>query len=1772
MLADYPEVLNMRRIEPTPFHSALTPIASDWLGMDTTGMDGLQVAIMGYKNAYAHWRIGNQQQQHEHMAGMTPEQMREHVAVREVILSALIDSTSPEQLDSHMFGRQHNTTLHLAAFYNDANLVERLLRQGAAVDIRNKMGFLPASITNDKPTLQWLAMYREQVRGTRYQMYPPQQTPAQVQEYEVPQGSLMDPIAEPEVQMEMLEHFSDEEDVPEARSAGDLGLAEASGRSLGVQDSSNDDTCISGNNSDEHAKQSKRQSAQSDEYAYDHDDEVSLLSSSGDRTSLGLGGSRTSMEKRSSGSEHQSMQKKIFDKKRCSAYSGNSERPVSLVSIESAGSDSGRPRSSSNANSMQSSYYSAGGALGSESEYHSAHQSQAEDEEEHAEAAAAAAVEEAERSDTVSQRSVSGDPLPPSNNDRSIRIKVDPSTINDDDIEGIFSDSDDVVQQEPSYCQSGSGLSDSGKSVSPALSAISGKHLSLSSLSSSGSINMQSLAMAVEKAHKQEPVASPITAFPVSVQSIAAPVSEPPATKLAQITTSPTYLAKSGDDPAQRPTSPFSLRDSLYEMIMGRPASVASRTSTNSNSESSSSTVGVSASPFGVPVASEAAPESGSSSLTQSTEFTFRARADTLPDLQLSVNARRSEQTVSPLTANADVAVIHDEPEQIDEHQQSRTPSPDLAPRPTAASLFAIAEEPEVDKTESEIDVAEKEEDAYSEVEDLLVVAGGAALKLAADPVPVQESASESAVTAAGEHGMPSPADVMTRNGRIGRRGGRITAEMMADESAGFISEPVFTLASSKLSNSSLAESAAAKTDYDEPAQEKPELPANVPLTRDKREEYLQTLIKRNSSKPGAPTKPIPRFGAHSPIGKRPLSRPLSSLRMAESGAEESGEDGDDEEDNNVSAAKSPLRKKLLDERPSSRLDARSPSVMSNRSTTPVMPEKRTSRVMMAREAHNVSGASINGRIRAQTLNTLNTLGTTAPALQPRPSVRKISPSLANLKTRNLVSQSTARKTEQPSSVTSPVGVVPLRSRAMSTPADTRPPSSLLKAMTTPNNRTINLASMSASGSGLSSARIGRVAALSQNFECQPSPSRPTSFIEDRTSANPEYLGLTPPPAAATVPVIPKRPDLQSPVERSTSISSTFSRASGQESSSGAGGSSGVFHDSSDKASAGRGSDQPDRQQEYEDEGSGEAPGGGDSGAGNGGNDGDDDGNSSPPQSANTLERQDSTTSNSTTSSSSHSSDSLGSRSPLGGYRGGRSPLEGIAEDLELDHSAYEGYNIFTGSDVAGTPAPEDSPLPEQHVPPVPPARRTSDSAPVSVYQQPGLPTSLTNSPANERRQGSAPSSGRRDSQHGSRRKSGTLARISGSGVVRQRQALFNSAPQLVTASDNRSDSSLNRSEIGSPPGSGQRRFRSESVQVMSEGGNVEAAAFFRQAGEGHSSSSRGPVVGRPHPAAMVTGPAAIAATDSSESLGNTVRTQGGDSSSSGSNRGAARLSSDDHSRGSPRPLERRSPLPRIDVVDETRSRLSSNSSSKHSNESAESIFSNDSHVAADSVAVDPVDDRMGLAAQLNLSSSRLNERFQHELSIYHSRSSEELTPGLRAHDDAAVPFYPDPRLEGMNEGMEEYYPNPRIPSDEYISIDDLDKIDDDEIVRIEMRRQAMLSNTEKGEGEERDSRGPFNLSTVFEEDEERSSMRASRASLNLSREWQPETGNDAVGRASPLSLPASRMQPGTPSPRRSVLSTVSEPVQIKQPEMQERPRPLSQPPVVIVRRMSVIS
>ncbi|KAJ1723384.1 hypothetical protein LPJ61_005829, partial [Coemansia biformis] len=297
ILADHPNIMDMRRKEPTPFHMALTEVASQSLGIDTSSMDGLQVAIMGYKNAYAHWRLGNGSQA-EQKAGMSTDQMKEHVAVREVILGALIDAISPSQLDSHFFGRQKNTTLHLAAFYNDANLVERLLRQGAAVDIPNSMGFLPSGISTDEQTQQWLAAYRGQVRGLRYDaepepefMHAQHHTPdsdyaadgfgdlythenaATGSPMAVPGGSGARRVAE-ELELGVLEHFSDDDEVSESSYVRQFADSARSPASTGANAPPLED---------EH-------DSASDEDVDEPPPNASVASTS-DRSSLGLGGS-----------------------------------------------------------------------------------------------------------------------------------------------------------------------------------------------------------------------------------------------------------------------------------------------------------------------------------------------------------------------------------------------------------------------------------------------------------------------------------------------------------------------------------------------------------------------------------------------------------------------------------------------------------------------------------------------------------------------------------------------------------------------------------------------------------------------------------------------------------------------------------------------------------------------------------------------------------------------------------------------------------------------------------------------------------------------------------------------------------------------------------------------------------------------------------------------------------------------------------------------------------------------------------------------------------------------------------------------------------------------------------------------------------------------------------------------------------------------------------------------------------------------------------------
>ncbi|KAJ1677180.1 hypothetical protein EV182_006705, partial [Spiromyces aspiralis] len=90
------------------------------------------------------------------------DKLKELVTVREAILCEILEAVSAHQLDTHLFGYFKNTTLHLAAFYSDANLVERILVQGADPTIRNGMNYLPVDITSDEATRQLLTSYMEQ--------------------------------------------------------------------------------------------------------------------------------------------------------------------------------------------------------------------------------------------------------------------------------------------------------------------------------------------------------------------------------------------------------------------------------------------------------------------------------------------------------------------------------------------------------------------------------------------------------------------------------------------------------------------------------------------------------------------------------------------------------------------------------------------------------------------------------------------------------------------------------------------------------------------------------------------------------------------------------------------------------------------------------------------------------------------------------------------------------------------------------------------------------------------------------------------------------------------------------------------------------------------------------------------------------------------------------------------------------------------------------------------------------------------------------------------------------------------------------------------------------------------------------------------------------------------------------------------------------------------------------------------------------------------------
>ncbi|KAJ2080807.1 Bud site selection protein bud4 [Coemansia sp. RSA 988] len=1319
ILADHPKVLDMRRRETTPFHMALTHIASEWLGNDTSGMDGLQVAIMGYKNAYANWRLGNGAQT-EQMAGMSADQMKEHVAVREVILGALIDAITAEQLDTHQFGRQQNTTLHLAAFYNDANLVERLLRQGAAVDIPNGMGFLPSGITNDKPTLQWLEMYRGQVRGSRYQTsqmqhYTPESDHAMEQFGEAPsaaadqqlRGSAMaipngsqvhfadsEPdhisrahtspahFAESELELTSLDHFSDEEE-------GELAYVRRGSDQLQHQPQ--------GENADTDGDNLERDSVSDEFSAEASDDEQGSVVSSSDRCSLGLGtgiggggGVRTAAMRSSEGLE---LRKRAFD---------NSARPSSRAS--NASGDSETPPTTANSMSYTASvgsYHTANGAL----------------------------------SDGVAS------PQPDSGrSDGTVRISVDPRTFSDEEIDDIFSDADDdVVQLEPSFVRSGAGLSQ-GNRRSP-------EGTQAHSAGAQAAASMQSLSNAMARAALGERPS--VEAYPMMIHhGETARVPEDSA-KLES-------SSKGGGMP--RAGSPFMLRDSLYEMIMGRSVSrlsmgsMGSIGSANSNVLSNSSTVAAPKDQQPVTTAvqpvSPTSPTSAASHVSP-TSTTFEdstaSPSQTIapsPSNEVSFSAATKASVPLmpepvPEDSDADGASSDDSNSAVTDHDEGfdgRSPSPVIAPRPTAASLFASPDETE-DVVADTLPSTVEDVETYSWGDNAVV------------DIPSQEPISQHPVkdlepVDVGQAAAEPISDSTFLIGRIGRRQGRATVEQMVEEPA---TPPAVD------SNRSL-DKLPPKTP-EQPPFENALLPLDAPLTREKRDQYLQTLISRNTMRGASPSKRATHGAMLQAL--RSSSPAPPTVRGNPHDAADGERPGDDARPASPASQRVPSTLRHASKRSEGAIDfaARSPSALGSREymwESDSAPRPLSS--LHTREALAASGASINGRMRS---NSVANVQPPPQQQQPRasPAARKVSPSLATLKTRSLVSNAPARAPPPPALDASPsrAWVGDGRVRAMSTPVDAQAPVfNLPKPGDTgppPNNA--------------SSARIGRVAALSQNFEKQTTTALPRISIPSRAAGSVRELAEKAALGVASAPLSNMASVNRRPPTRSNSLSSSHSAGGhGQTTIAGSSHADHSARPPPHSAADSSGDTPPDDAGEENADTGGGGTGGIGGGTG-GGDDGDDEKRSPDPRAA--LLEPVGTESNDSTST--HNSSTSTGRGLAANIR-----VQAAESALLASHGSTDivGSSIFSSTDSKSSSSAADA----------------LDRSEPSRLPAPTASASRPSESESERK--------RRFRELANRRKSGTLEKISNSGMVKNRTAMFGptSDPTIRSSSSARSSGS----------------------------------------------------------------------------------------------------------------------------------------------------------------------------------------------------------------------------------------------------------------------------------------------------------------------------------------------------------------------------------------------
>ncbi|KAJ2138539.1 hypothetical protein IW136_003095, partial [Coemansia sp. RSA 678] len=851
-----------------------------------------------------------------------------------------------------------------------------------------------------------------------------------------------------------------------------------------------------------------------------------------------------------------------------------------------------------------------------------------------------------------------------------------------------------------------------------------------------------------------KPKSTAISAFSVMIHEPTQHVVDDSGKPLRSDQLKPDLVEKSSQQ--ARSASPFMLRDSLYEMIMGRSnsrLSMASINSANSNALSNTSTVGASKEPqqqnAGAQPCSPTSPTSHISPTSTSFEEGNGSPSHTAISSPTD-NISFITEPKAPMQVPETVPEV-DEPAQLPprpkfnaddyddsssddsergSHQNAGFDSGSIGvasvPRPTAASLFAASPNEPLTPVDEP-----------------------------ASPVVTDEPASP---VIADESELPvlSTPDSAFRAGRIGRRLGRETVEIMQDDNGGSVATSAkFDFIASK-DNEPLS-----------PLLEVGALPSDVPLTRDKRDQYLQTLINRNTLRSASPSK----RSTHSAM--------YQAMRSASPG----GSDGSDDASRTPSQSAS-FRQRHASKRSEGAIDFRSPSALGSRERvwdSDSMPRPSSSAAM--REALSVSGASINGRMRSNTMNTSSTV------LKPTAQARKVSPSLATLKTRNLVSNSPAKSTEPHDA--SPLGLSPTRqlklidsrTRAKSTPADAQPPTLKLPG-TDSDVPTLPRG-------GASSARIGRVAALSQNFERQQQkqsgwggsriviPSR--ASVLSMASKDSGDLGVV------SAPLGNANTLFRRPVARSSSMSSSHS----------AGGHGQPISASSAQGQQGSTKDEPSQSAQDNDEqpadddindgaggsNSGATGGAGNSGQGDGGDDSSSNGKPSPDPRAALLEPLDSHDS----SSSSHASSSSTGR--------------GLAANIRNDSptvlfgSAGSSDNI--GSSIFSSIE----------------SRSSSGVEPLAMSEPSNLhaPVSARRETEAERR--------RRFKELAKRRKSGTLEKISNSGVVKNRQALFvpsepnmrmpksspkHSRVQFVDAQDTENTSFLGRRGAETrPPDSG---------------------------------------------------------------------------------------------------------------------------------------------------------------------------------------------------------------------------------------------------------------------------------------------------------------------------------------------------------------------------------